>query len=274
MTKPPGLTDNPWQKLRQFTDARIALGRCGVSQPTAAHLEFQLNHAQARDAVHLPLETKALCEGVAHLSLAADPTPRQLHSAAEDRMTYLRRPDLGRQLSEASRALLSSPDNTPTPPCDLLLIIIDGLSAQAVNRHAVPFVKALHDALLANTDTWTLAPPCVVTQGRVAIGDEIGEALNARATLVIIGERPGLSSPDSLGVYLTWNPKPGRSDAERNCISNIRPAGLSLTAAAEKACYLLGEARRLNGSGVALKDRSDGEALMPAESGKNFLIGR
>jgi ethanolamine ammonia-lyase small subunit len=219
--------------LRQFTPARVALGRAGHSLPTVELLRFQLDHARARDAVYRELDPSSL--GVPHVLL---------HSAAPDRRTYLQRPDLGRRLSPESR--IEKGDY------DAAIVIVDGLSAVAVHRHAVPLLGALH-RLLSDQD-WRLAPLTVVLQGRVAIGDEIGERLGARQVVVLIGERPGLTSPDSLGVYLTWDPRPGRTDAERNCISNVRTEGISYAAAARKLHFLMREARVRKLSGVALKE--------------------
>src|SRR5215472_9339326 len=201
--------------LRSYTPARVALGRTGHSLPSAEVLRFRLDHARARDAVHEPLDPASL--GIAHVLL---------HSAAPDRATYLRRPDLGRRLAADTR--LERGDY------DAAIVIADGLSAPAVHRHAAPLLAALRPKL----EGWTLAPVCVVLQGRVAIGDEIGERLGARMVAMLIGERPGLSSPDSLGVYLTWDPRPGRTDAERNCVSNVRTEGMSYAAAAQKLEFL------------------------------------
>ncbi len=219
--------------LRQFTPARVALGRSGHSLPTAELLRFQLDHARARDAVYEELDAASL--GRPHLLL---------HSAAPDRATYLRRPDLGRKLSQASRAQLTRGDY------DAAIAIADGLSAPAVHRHAGPLL----DALLPLLEDWQLAPLTVVLQGRVAVGDEIGELLGARQLALLIGERPGLTSPDSLGIYLTWGPRPGRSDAERNCISNVRTEGISYTLAARKLHFLMQEARVRKLTGVELKE--------------------
>jgi ethanolamine ammonia-lyase small subunit len=196
-------------RMRALTPARVALGRTGVSLQTRDMLEFQRAHAEARDAVHVPLNGAALA---AELSAITSGPVLRLRSAAADRTTYLQRPDLGRRLNEASRAELSP------GPWDLVLIVADGLSAIAVERH----VPALLQQLLPQVEGWRIAPLVVVEQGRVAIGDEIGWALGVQLSVVLIGERPGLSSPDSLGAYITWEPRPGRSDAERNCISNIR----------------------------------------------------
>jgi ethanolamine ammonia-lyase small subunit len=213
----------------------VALGRTGHSLPTAELLRFQLDHARARDAVFEALDAASL--SVPHVLL---------RSAAADRRTYLRRPDLGRTLSAESRARLKSGD------CDAAIVIADGLSAPAVHRHAVPL---LHELMPLLAD-WRLAPLTVVLQGRVAAGDEIGELLGARQVVVLIGERPGLTSPDSLGIYLTWNPRPGRTDAERNCISNVRAEGISYGLAAHKLHFLMQEARVRKLSGVGLKEEA------------------
>jgi len=269
-----GVTDNPWRLLRQFTAARIGLGRSGVSLSTREMLAFQLAHAQARDAVHLPLDFDALSQQIEALAaecpLLGDELPLHVHSEAVDRMTYLQRPDLGRRLDEASRVLLCQEHQTPQKPFDLALVIADGLSATAIAQNAVPFIRALCEALEHDDQAWNLAPTILVEQGRVAIGDDVGELLNAKAVLVLIGERPGLSSPDSLGLYLTWAPRRGLTDARRNCISNVRPDGLSFREAAHKALYLLRESRRLCLSGVQLKDRSG--SLEDASEGD--LIGQ
>jgi len=231
--------------LRQFTPARVALGRTGNSLPTADLLRFQLDHARARDAVYEELDPSSL--GMPHLLL---------RSAAPDRATYLRRPDMGRRLSETSRALLS------TAGYDAAIVIADGLSAPAVHHHAVPLLESLTPLL--TPEDWRLAPLTVVLQGRVAIGDEIGDLLGASLVVVLIGERPGLTSPDSLGIYLTWSPRPGRTDAERNCISNVRTEGMSYRLAAHKLHFLMREARRRNLSGVRLKEDAYARSLGPA----------
>jgi len=223
--------------LRPFTPARVGLGRTGHSLPTAEFLRFQLDHARARDAVYEALDPAAL--GLVHILL---------RSAAPDRDAYLRRPDLGRTLSAESRGALEKGDY------DAAIVIADGLSAPAVHRHAAPLLKELMPGLVA--EAWRVAPLTVVIQGRVAIGDEIGECLGAQLVAVLIGERPGLSSPDSLGIYLTWDPRPGRIDAERNCISNIRTQGISYRAAAHKLHFLMREARIRKLTGVGLKEDS------------------
>jgi ethanolamine ammonia-lyase small subunit len=266
------VTANPWQALRQFTQARIALGRAGSSLPTAAQLEFQLAHARARDAVHLELDAQALAKtfGMAVGGYGC----LQLHSAAASRDIYLQRPDLGRRLDAASRELLAQQANAGTP-FDLALVIADGLSALAIEQNAAPLIEALLARLAP--DGWTLAPPVIVKQGRVAVGDEVGELMGARAVLVLIGERPGLSSPDSLGLYLTWAPRVGLRDDSRNCISNVRPAGLSYEEAAYKLHYLLTQARLGGATGVTLKDDTPAQGMgvnLTTESARrNFLTG-
>lgn len=244
----PTLQPDPWQELRRHTDARIALGRCGVSLPTVRHLEFQLAHARARDAVHLPFEPQLLERQLAELGLET----LQLRSAAADRRQYLQRPDLGRRLSPESAQLLGQAHPAAAPSYDLAVVVADGLSALAVHSHAGALIEAF--CPLARALGWQLAPVCLVTLGRVAIGDQIAGILGARAVAILIGERPGLSSPDSLGVYFTYAPIPGTTDERRNCISNIRPAGLLPEIAAQKLCYLAGEALRRQLSGVLLKD--------------------
>jgi ethanolamine ammonia-lyase small subunit len=238
------ITPDAWLALRARTPARIALGRSGASLPTAELLRFGLDHALARDAVQLPLDGDALGQ-----QLRADGFETlQVESAAPDRATYLLRPDLGRRLNERSEALLRERTG---PPTDLLLVLGDGLSSLALTRQAPPLVHALRAQQPAG---WTLGPLVIATQARVALGDAIGAALNARMVAVLIGERPGLSSPDSLGAYLTWAPRPGRSDAERNCVSNIRPQGLPPEAAARKLWWLCRAARQMETTGVRLKD--------------------
>ena len=254
------VTPAPWSTLKRFTDARIALGRAGHSLPTAAHLDFQLAHAQARDAVHLPFDAAGLA---AELERAGLPTLR-LYSAAADRNTYLQRPDLGRRLSAPSLQALAHhmEQARPAVPYDLAGVVADGLSALAVHQNAVPLIAALRERLQSDTQApWRLAPVALVEQGRVAVGDEVGQALGARAVVVLIGERPGLSSPDSMGIYLSWSPRVGLTDAQRNCISNVRPAGMGVDAAADKLHYLLGRARSLGITGVGLKDDSAPEAM-------------
>jgi ethanolamine ammonia-lyase small subunit len=231
------------RSLRDFTPARVDLGRTGHSLPTSELLDFQLAHARARDAVHLPLDMPSL---VVELKQKNIPCVT-LASEAHDRSTYLHRPDLGRRLNAESRERLAPLKSD----YEAAFIIADGLSALAVHRHAVPLL----DLVLSNLE-WNIAPVMIVEQGRVAIGDEIGELLGVKLTVVLIGERPGLSSPDSLGIYLTWQPRPGRTDGERNCISNIRAEGLSYEIAAHRLLFLMNESRRLKLSGVQLKERA------------------
>ncbi len=240
---------DPWALLRHATRARIGLGRAGDAVPTHALLEFQLAHAQARDAVHAPLDLDALEQ-----ALAPHPILR-LHSAACDRTTYLRRPDLGRRLDPESRERLCG--STPGIPPDIVFVVADGLSARAVMRHA----PAVLSACLQRLPEQAHAPIVVVEQARVAIGDEIGEVLSAKLCLVLIGERPGLSVADSLGLYLTWAPRPGVLDSARNCISNIHADGLSPEHAAQQAAWLIGEATRRSLTGVALKAASPNDLL-------------
>jgi ethanolamine ammonia-lyase small subunit len=246
----PEITAN----LRDHTPARLGLTLTGSSLSTKDTLDFALAHAQARDAVHASLSLPSLLSELRTRNLEAI----TLKSAAPDRSTYLRRPDLGRTLSEASAAHLASHAALPHPDHNILTIILaDGLSALALDRHAIPLVDALLPLLAPG---WHLTPIVIAEQARVALADPIGQALHADLTLLLIGERPGLSSADSLGAYLTWAPRPGRTDAERNCVSNIRPAGLDFAAAAIRIAALANEAHRLQLTGTALKDL---EAALP-----------
>jgi ethanolamine ammonia-lyase small subunit len=265
----PLVCTDPWAKLRRFTQARIALGRVGVSIPTRASLDFQFAHARARDAVHLPMDKDGM---VARLE-AAGYQAIEIKSAAHDRTTYLQRPDLGRRLDVTSQGKLADLAEKGGHGFDMAFIVADGLSAFAVNRHAIAMLEAVRPRLTELK--WRMAPVCVVEQGRVAIGDEIGALLGAEMVVILIGERPGLSSPDSLGLYLTYAPRVGLTDAARNCISNVRPEGQSFADAAHRLMYLLTESRRRKLSGVDLKDEADMAALptdIPATR-KNFLIG-
>ncbi|HEX5394565.1 MAG TPA: ethanolamine ammonia-lyase subunit EutC [Rhodocyclaceae bacterium] len=242
-----------WSHLRNFTRARVALGRTGASLPTREVLAFGLAHAQARDAVHLPLDTAALATELAGMGFQC----LQAASAAPDRAAYLRRPDWGRKLSKACRETLAAfAPRTEAERPDCVVVIADGLSSLAAH-HALPLLTALGEHL---RDAAAM-PVVVASQARVALGDEIGHLLGARQVVVLIGERPGLSSPDSLGIYLTHNPQPGLTDADRNCISNVRPEGLEYEPAARKLAYLMEGARRLGKSGVDLKDDSDVASL-------------
>lgn len=249
----PHPAPDPWADLRAHTAARLALGRAGHALPTHELLRFGLAHAQARDAVHVALDAPALAA-----RLQSDGwSTLHARSRAADRATYLLRPDLGRQPDDDDAAALEAARGDG---CDLALVIADGLSSAATARHAAPLAAAIRAQA---PDGWRLGPAVVATQARVALGDAIGERLGARLVAVLIGERPGLSAPDSLGLYLTWQPRTGRSDAERNCISNIRPEGLPVDAAAARLWWLCQEARRLALTGVALKDRS-GQARVAA----------
>ncbi len=236
------MTDDPWSRLRRFTPARIALGRAGSSLPTAAWLAFAADHADARDAVHAELDVDTFTAAAAPLGLPV----LALRSAAADRATYLQRPDLGRRLDGASAARVRA----AAGEFDVALVVADGLSAAAVSRHAV----ALLTALLPRLRGLRVGPLCVVSQARVAVMDEVGSLVGARSTVILIGERPGLAVPDSLGAYLTYGPSVGNTDAARNCVSNIRPAGLPPAAAAQTLAWLLTESLHRRLSGVALKD--------------------
>ena len=236
----------------QLTSARISLGRTGSSIPTREQLRFQLDHALARDAVHAELDVAMLQRGLRERGLEGV----SLRSAAADRKSYLLRPDLGRALDEPSRR---QPGQQEQARCDVLFLLADGLSALAVERHGL----ALLDATLPLIPgACSLIP--ILTNARVALADEVGQALNARLTVLLIGERPGLSSPDSLGVYLTWEPRSGRSDAERNCISNVRREGLGYAEAAGRIVHYVHEAERLRATGIALKDPQRAALQRPA----------
>jgi ethanolamine ammonia-lyase small subunit len=235
------LTANSWNSLRSFTPARIALGRAGSGLPTSELLAFGLAHARARDAVHAQLNVEGIVSAFHSMNLPV----QVVKSQAPDRATYLRRPDLGRCLSK-DMVLNRTPEQ-------IALVVADGLSALAVERHAVPLIRAL---IALAPQRWAAAPAAIALQGRVALGDAIGERLGARLVVVLIGERPGLSSPDSLGAYLTFAPRVGRSNAERNCVSNIRPEGLGYEAAARRIDWIAAAALARGLTGVGLKDES------------------
>lgn len=266
------MTADPWFALRGLTAARIALGRSGVSLPTDEWLRFGLAHAQARDAVHAPFDVPALQRELQALGFDTV----VVDSTAPDRATYLRRPDLGRRLDEASRNTLRA---AGVPAGRLCLVVADGLSSLAVHRQAAAVLREARPLL--ETAGFELAPLVLAGQARVALGDDIGECLSASAVAMLIGERPGLSSCDSLGIYLTWAPRVGRSDAERNCLSNIRSEGLPAAEAARRFAWLLGGARRIGRSGIALKDDSGPRSLsghsdtgsLGAPAGKPALDG-
>jgi ethanolamine ammonia-lyase small subunit len=275
-TKGKHTVDNSWHVLRQYTAARIGLGRAGISVPTKHLLDFQLAHAQAQDAVHLPLDTQQLITDIEVHSIV-------VHSQVNDRAHYLQRPDLGRRLNTDSAALLKHSTAPVDDPYDLAIVIVDGLSSFAIQKNAAPLLQHLTQRLAQQSlskdeeGICRLAPIVIVQQGRVAIGDEVGELLNAKSVLVFIGERPGLSSPDSLGLYLTWAPRVGLTDESRNCISNVRPQGLVYAEAVNKVFYLLSEAHQRKLTGINLKERSQNIAdpLLQngkSESDKNFLL--
>lgn len=249
-----------WADLRRFTPARVALGRAGNGLPTAAHLAFQAAHAAARDAVHAVLDVAALRDELAALGIDSV----AVRSQAPDRHQYLLRPDLGRQLRPEDRSLL-----IPKQDC-FAFVVCDGLSAIAARRHAATLLATVLPALRARG--LAPAPVVIAEQGRVALGDDVGQILAAQAVAVLIGERPGLSAADSLGIYLTWQPRRGRTDAERNCISNVRPEGLSPAAAADKLLWLISEMRRLRLTGVGLKDAQH-SALAGADTCAHFVPG-
>ena len=280
MTKRTVIT-NPWQLLRRFTSARIALGRTGTSLPTAVQLDFQLAHARARDAVHQMLDTEKVAQALTDCGVSQQNACITLSSVAETRDSYLQRPDFGRKLSPSSRQILeilSVPLNDSTAkktethqrPYDLAFVIADGLSALAIEQNAATFLATLMPII--KDENWSTAPFTIVRHGRVAIGDEIGELLGAKIVVVLIGERPGLSSPDSMGLYLTWQPHVGLTDESRNCISNIRPDGLSYADAAGKLHYLLSEAFKRQLTGIRLKDDTAINNATPGLLERNFLI--
>jgi len=251
--KSPVLAD-PWTQLRQLTGARIALGRAGGSLPTAPLLEFQLAHARARDAVHLHFDADGMQGQMRDRGHAV----LRVHSEAENRPLYLRRPDLGRRLDAPSRvALTTFADNGIG--YDAAFVIGDGLSPLAVHRHAAAVLNIAWQALAQ--EGWRLAPVVLAEQSRVALGDEIAGLLRAEQVAILIGERPGLSAADSLGIYLTYAPRVGRTDAERNCISNIRPEGLGYEEAARMLVRLMMRARQLRLTGLGLKDDGGMPAL-------------
>jgi ethanolamine ammonia-lyase small subunit len=234
------MVDELARSLRQYTSARVGLDRAGSGLATHEVLDFQMAHAQARDAVHAALDVPSLLGELRERALAVC----VLRSTAPDRATYLRHPGMGRALNPESAASLVA------VCCDVVFVIADGLSALAVARHALPLLDAVLPLL---NNEWSVGPICMVEQGRVAIGDAIGAALQAKVSVVLIGERPGLSSPDSLGAYITWAPRSGRTDAERNCISNIRPEGLDYAAAARMLAFYLHQALRQKLTGIDLK---------------------
>jgi ethanolamine ammonia-lyase small subunit len=240
---------DPWRLLRQSTQARIGLGRSGHALPTSALLAFQAAHAVARDAVHEDLDVDSLTEQLGH-------PPLVVESAAPDRTTFLQRPDLGRQLSTGSPARLVRED------CDVAFVLADGLSARAVHQHGVALMRATCELLTG----WTVARTVIARHARVALGDEVGALISARIVVMLIGERPGLSASDSLGAYLTYEPRIGRLDSERNCVSNVRPpVGQSISSAARTISGLLIRARERRLTGTGLKDESASVPAIPAD---------
>ncbi|GAB4060643.1 ethanolamine ammonia-lyase subunit EutC [Uliginosibacterium sediminicola] len=261
---PAAITHDPWTGLQSLTRARVALGRSGVSMPSREVLRFGLAHAQARDAVHQALDVESLAETF------TDQGFRCLHvaSRAPDRASYLRRPDWGRRLAEASAQQLGqqAPQCWPAEP-PLAFVVADGLSSLATQSHALQLVMNLLPYFPDLRDS----PILIATQSRVALGDEVGEILKAGMVVMLIGERPGLSSPDSLGIYLTAQPRVGFNDAQRNCISNVRPEGLDYAEAARKLAFLIAGARQLGRTGVDLKDDSDALAA-PARDAQALSV--
>ncbi len=242
---PDIVTSDPWQELKKFTDARISLGRCGSSLPLDESLSFKLAHARARDAVLSPFRIDWLEQELAKTGLPC----LRLKSAVADRSEYLTRPDKGRLLSTDSAALLEE----QTKGCDICLVVSDGLSSRAIHENAPEFVSLFVQVI--RQTSLTLGSICLVENGRVAIADEIASRLQGKLSAILIGERPGLSSPNSLGIYMTYNPKPGCTDEARNCISNVRQGGMSIKAGVQKLAYLAETAFQLRTSGVMLKDK-------------------
>ncbi len=242
------LTPDPWAGLRRHTAARVALGRAGASLPTSELLKFSLDHAIARDAAHSELDLERLTQSLEPIGLPL----RRVDTMVHDRTTYLQRPDLGRRLSDGARDELQQLASKTSARPDLVILIADELSGLAAQQHATPLLAALVP-MLRKTSIAT-APLIITRYARVALQDDVGSVMNAKASLILLGERPGLGTPDSLGAYLIFNPRVGATDANRNCVSNIRPAGLPLSAAADSIHYLITQSLRLQLSGVELKD--------------------
>ena len=261
--KKPVIAFDPWHPLNQLTPARIGLGRAGMSLPTRANLDFQLAHALARDAVHIPLDFNNLKIKLDNLSYVS----QFLQSQADNQSNYLQRPDLGRLLNEQSINVLKAIESLQA---DAVIVVADGLSSKAIANHAIPFLELLVPALKAVD--YQLAPICLVKHGRVAIGDAIAEHYQAKLCITLIGERPGLSSPDSMGIYFTYQAKAQIStDADRNCISNIHVNGLSYEQALTKLLFLIKGAEQLKCTGVLFKDETSDKAIDQLD-GKNFLL--
>ena len=261
---PKVVVPNPWDNLKQFTPARIALGRAGISLPTRASLDFQLAHALARDAVNIAVDFAELEQRLNFMGYQT----LALKTRAENQQMYLQRPDLGRLLSESAIDCLQQSAQIPT---DAIVVVADGLSSKAIEQHAEPFLSLLLPELQENG--YALPPVCLVKHGRVAIGDAIAEQYSTRLCIVLIGERPGLSSPDSMGIYFTYQARSGIStDADRNCISNIHKNGLSYEQALKKLLFLLTEAEKLQLSGVNLKDETTDTISNDQQKRANFLL--
>jgi len=261
--KNPIIAYDPWHALNQLTSARIGLGRAGMSLPTRANLDFQLAHALARDAVHIPLDFSKLAQALEQLGYHY----QRLQSQAENQRHYLQRPDLGRCLNEHSYQALATSD---IHPVDAVIVVADGLSSTAIENHALGFLQLLVPVL--TKAGCQLAPIALVKHGRVAIGDAIADHYKARLCITLIGERPGLSSPDSMGIYFTYQAKAGVStDADRNCISNIHANGLTYEQALKKLCYLIAGAEQLKLSGVELKDETT-DTVLELSGSANFLL--
>jgi ethanolamine ammonia-lyase small subunit len=261
---PPTLALDPWHSLTCFTPARIALGRAGMSLPTSACLDFQLAHALARDAVNIPLDFADLEQRLSEQGYQS----MTLQSQAENQSMYLQRPDLGRLLSKSTLTCLQT---TSLNPIDAVVVVADGLSSKAIEHHAVPFLNLLLPELQQNG--YKIPPVCLVKHGRVAIGDALAEHYAARLCIILIGERPGLSSPDSMGIYFTYQARSGVStDAERNCISNIHNKGLTYQQALKKLLFLIDSSEKLKLSGVDLKDETTDFAVNLQQKQLNFLL--
>ena len=260
----PKVIPNPWDCLKQFTPARIALGRAGISLPTCAGLDFQLAHALARDAVNIPVDFAELEKRLNFMGYQT----LTLKTRAENQQLYLQRPDLGRLLSESA---MDSLQKSEPISADAVVVVADGLSSKAIEHHAEPFLRLLLPQLQKNG--YALSPVCLVKHGRVAIGDAVAKHYSARLCIVLIGERPGLSSPDSMGIYFTYQAEPKIStDADRNCISNIHRNGLSYEQALKKLLFLVSEAEKLQLSGVNLKDETIDAIVNDQHKRANFLL--
>jgi ethanolamine ammonia-lyase small subunit len=243
-----GLYEDPWHKLKQYTDARIAMGRVGCSIPTQELLNFQLSHAQAKDAVFHPLNIEDMQHKLADLKVQS----LVVESKATNKEVYLKRPDLGRELQEQSQIQLTDYVKQNPQQYDICIVAGDGLSALAIEENAIAFINALRELIAA--EGWRLAPIVIAKGSRVALGDEVAQTFNAPMLIMLIGERPGLSSPDSMGIYYTWKARKGCLDSSRNCISNVRPAGLSIQIATHRLMALMRNSFKLQLSGVDLKD--------------------